>query len=85
MDIKSAYDPNVYYVNVVGTRNIADLTKAAGGRLVYISSVHAIPLCQPVKPSPPSVTMTRTWSGVSMRKPKPLPANWSWTKSGTKA
>jgi len=43
VDIKSAYDPNVYYVNVVGTRNIADLTKAAGGRLVYISSVHAIP------------------------------------------
>ncbi|WP_294730242.1 NAD(P)-dependent oxidoreductase [uncultured Faecalibaculum sp.] len=43
VDIKSAYDPNVYYVNVVGTRNIADLTRAASGRLVYISSVHAIP------------------------------------------
>jgi len=42
--IASRYDPNVYDVNVNGTRNIVDLCLRHGVRkLVYVSSVHAIP------------------------------------------
>lgn len=43
VSITSAVNPVLYRVNVAGTRNICDLCAAGGiGRLVYVSSVHAI-------------------------------------------
>ncbi len=41
VDIRSAYNPNVFNVNVYGTINIGLETEKIGARLVYISSVHA--------------------------------------------
>jgi dihydroflavonol-4-reductase len=42
--ISSKYQQNVYDVNVVGTKNIVDLCKTYHvSKLVYVSSVHAIP------------------------------------------
>lgn len=41
--IKSAYDSDVYKVNVQGTNNIIDKSIETGAKLVYISSTHAIP------------------------------------------
>lgn len=44
VSIAGGRQANVDAVNVGGTRNVVDACKAAGvGRLVYISSVHAIP------------------------------------------
>lgn len=43
VDIKSSYNPDVYYVNVIGTQNMAELALAHHIRMIYISSVHAIP------------------------------------------
>lgn len=43
VDISSGYKPAVYSVNVQGTQIIAEETKKIGARLVYISSVHAMP------------------------------------------
>lgn len=40
--IKSKYDPNVYDVNVNGTKNIVEKVLEKGAKLVYVSSVHAI-------------------------------------------
>ena len=40
--IKSKYNPLVYEVNVNGTKNIVEKVLEKKGRLVYISSVHAI-------------------------------------------
>lgn len=41
--IKSKYNPFVYNVNVNGTKNIVDKAIETKAKLIYISSVHAIP------------------------------------------
>lgn len=41
--IKSAYNQKVYDVNVNGTKNIIERTLQIGAKLVYVSSVHALP------------------------------------------
>ena len=41
--IKSKYNPFVYNVNVIGTKNIVEKVLEANAKLIYISSVHAIP------------------------------------------
>ena len=41
--IKSKENPRVYDVNVNGTKNIVEKTLEMNARLVYVSSVHAIP------------------------------------------
>ncbi len=46
--IKSKYNPLVYNVNVNGTKNIIDKVLNINAKLVYISSVHAIPECDGV-------------------------------------
>jgi len=44
VSITSAVSPVLYRVNVEGTRNVCDICASKGiGRLVYVSSVHAIP------------------------------------------
>ena len=40
--IKSKYDPNVYNVNVNGTKTIIEKVLEKNAKLVYVSSVHAI-------------------------------------------
>jgi len=40
--IKRRYDPNMYDVNVNGTKNIAEKALEKGAKLVCVSSVHAI-------------------------------------------
>lgn len=41
--IKSKYNPLVYEVNVSGTKNIIEKVLETNAKLVYVSSVHAIP------------------------------------------
>lgn len=41
--IKSRPNPQVEHVNFDGTKNMAELTLAAGGKLLYVCSVHALP------------------------------------------
>ena len=41
--IKSKYNPFIYNVNVNGTKNIVDKVLEIKAKLIYISSVHAIP------------------------------------------
>ena len=41
--IKSKYNPLVYNINVIGTKNIVDKVLESKAKLIYISSVHAIP------------------------------------------
>ena len=41
--IKSKKDPRLYQVNVEGTEHVVRKTLEAGGKLVYVNSVHAIP------------------------------------------
>lgn len=41
--IKTKYNPNVYDVNVNGTKNIIEKVLEKHARLIYVSSVHAIP------------------------------------------
>ncbi len=41
--IKSQPNPQVFQVNVIGTRNIVEKTLEIGAKLVYVNSVHAIP------------------------------------------
>lgn len=41
--VKSKFNPKVQEVNVNGTLNVAERALAIGARLVYVSSVHAIP------------------------------------------
>ena len=41
--IKSKYNQHVYNVNVNGTKNIVDKVLESKAKLIYISSVHAIP------------------------------------------
>ena len=41
--IKSKYNPLVYNVNVNGTKNIVDKVLEANAKLIYISTVHALP------------------------------------------
>ena len=41
--IKSKYNPMVYEVNVNGTKNVIDLVLESGAKMVYVSSVHALP------------------------------------------
>lgn len=41
--IKSKYNTRVYDVNVNGTKNIVDKVLAYNAKLIYVSSVHAIP------------------------------------------
>lgn len=53
VSIASKPDEAIYRVNVQGTRNIVDLSREFGaGRLIYVSSVHAIP----EKPAPEAIT-----------------------------
>ena len=53
VSIASKPDEAIYRVNVQGTRNIVDLSREFGaGRLIYVSSVHAIP----EKPAPEKIT-----------------------------
>ena len=53
ISIASKPDEALYAVNVQGTRNIVDLCREFGAsRLVYVSSVHAIP----EKPAPETIT-----------------------------
>lgn len=42
--IKSKPNPEVYRVNVGGTRNIVEKTLEIGAKMVYVSSVHALPV-----------------------------------------
>ena len=41
--IKTKYNPLVYNVNVNGTKNVVDKVIETKAKLIYISSVHAIP------------------------------------------
>lgn len=41
--IKSKYDPKVYEVNVNGTKNVIEKVLEKKAKLIYVSSVHAIP------------------------------------------
>ncbi len=41
---RSKYSKLVYEVNVNGTKNIADLAFKYNGKLIYVSSVHALPI-----------------------------------------
>ena len=41
--IKTKYNPLVYNVNVNGTKNVVDKVLETKAKLIYISSVHAIP------------------------------------------
>lgn len=41
--IKSKYNPLIYNVNVNGTKNMVDKVLELNAKLVYVSSVHAIP------------------------------------------
>ena len=43
VDISEHVSPAIYDVNVNGTRNVIALCREHGARLVYVSSVHAIP------------------------------------------
>lgn len=43
VSIANKIDKKIYGVNVLGTQNIIDLCARHGARLVYVSSVHAIP------------------------------------------
>lgn len=53
ISIASKPDEALYAVNVQGTQNIVDLCREFGaGRLIYVSSVHAIP----EKPAPETIT-----------------------------
>ncbi len=52
VSIASHFDQMVYDVNVIGTKNIVDLCREYASKLIYVSSVHAIPE-QPV-----GITMT---------------------------
>lgn len=54
VDRKPGYDPKVYVVNVQGTEIVARKTLEAGGRLIYISSVHAMPPGKGRQPMPPA-------------------------------
>src|SRR5574344_960956 len=42
VSIKTKYDPLVYRVNVEGTKNVALKVLEVHGKMVYVSSVHAI-------------------------------------------
>ena len=53
VSVASKPDKAIYRVNVQGTQNIVDLSREFGaGRLIYVSSVHAIP----EKPAPETIT-----------------------------
>lgn len=54
VDRKPGYDPKVYAVNVQGTEIMARKTLEAGGRLIYISSVHAMSPGKGRQPMPPA-------------------------------
>ena len=54
VDRKPGYDPKVYAVNVQGTEIVARKTLEAGGRLIYISSVHAMSPGKGRQPMPPA-------------------------------
>ena len=54
VDRKPGYDPKVCAVNVQGTEIVARKTLEAGGRLIYISSVHAMPPGKGRQPMPPA-------------------------------
>ncbi len=43
VSIKTRRNPKVREVNVTGTENVAKACKKHGARMVYVSSVHAIP------------------------------------------
>ncbi len=42
VSVKTKYDKYLYEVNVDGTKNIAQLTLERNGKLIYVSSVHAL-------------------------------------------
>lgn len=54
VDRKPGYDPKVCAVNVQGTEIVARKTLEAGGRLIYISSVQAMPPGKGRQPMPPA-------------------------------
>ena len=57
--VASRPDPRVWQVNVDGTKNVMDMALRAGvERVVYISSVHAIP----ERPAPDSIRETDSFS-----------------------
>ena len=59
ISIASKPDEALYAVNVQGTRNIVDLSREFGaGRLIYVSSVHAIP----ERPVPETITEIRQFA-----------------------
>ena len=67
ISIASKPDEALYAVNVQGTRNIVDLSREFGaGRLIYVSSVHAIP----EKPAPETIT----------EKVSPWQPLWFWRR-----
>lgn len=41
--IKTKYNPQVYDVNVNGTKNIVDMTLQKNAKLIYVNTVHSIP------------------------------------------
>ena len=54
VDRKPGYDPKVYAVNVQRTEIVTRKTLEAGGRLIYISSVHAMSPGKGRQPMPPA-------------------------------
>lgn len=82
VSVASKPDEAVYRVNVQGTQNIIDLCWEFGaGRLIYVSSVHALP----EKPAPETITETgfglcRTTFLAIMERAKPWRACWCWRR-----
>ena len=56
--IKSKYNPNVYNVNVNGTKNIIQKVLEKNAKLIYVSSVHAIT----EKPNKEVITETKDFN-----------------------
>ena len=71
--IKAKYNPKVYEVNVNGTKNIIDQVLKTKAKLVYVSSVHAIP----EKPNHAVITETKDFD------PKQVVGEYAKTKAVT--
>ncbi|MGI6192479.1 MAG: NAD-dependent epimerase/dehydratase family protein [Christensenellales bacterium] len=71
VSIGSARKKIVREVNVTGTRNVAEACKAHGARMVYVSSVHAIP----------ELKKGETMTEVSAFDPKKVEGHYAKTKA----
>ena len=78
VSIASKPDEAIYRVNVQGTRNIVDLSREFGaGRLIYVSSVHAIPEKPAPETSRNQTDSCRTRSSAITEKVRPWQPLWS--------